>query len=212
MPKTIPNGFLIAFDGIDGVGKTTQLQMSKAELESAGYTVMVKRNLGGTPIGDALGEIMLQPLPRPPLTDVYISAAIQAALIESIGAERAKGSIILLDRSPLSLVAYGVFGSGADAEVGWQLANSGMQELRPDLVIVYNAPLEVARQRLSRTGKHPDYFESKPPDFFERVARGYHEAAERYKATTIDATPSPNSVFASTNQVVREALAAQAEG
>lgn len=209
-PHKLNNGCLIIFEGIDGVGKTTQLELAKATLEAEGWPVYTTRNLGGTPIGEALRSAILQPLPRPCLTDVYVSAAIQEALIESIETERAKGSIILLDRGPLSLVAYQVFGSGADAGLGWKFADLGMQKLSPDLVLIYDTSPDIAQHRLKDAGKNLDYFESKPRDYFRRVAHGYHEAAKRYKATIIDSTESADDVFVSTKQLVQEALAAQA--
>ena len=96
--KTIDDGFLIIFDGIDGAGKTTQLVLVKKEFDNNNWHVHTTRNLGGSPIGEELRNVVLKPIERPALTELYISVAIQEALIENLTKERENGSIILMDR------------------------------------------------------------------------------------------------------------------
>ncbi len=60
--KRIEGGLVIIFEGIDGVGKTTQLELARKELEKAGWPVVTTRNMGGTPIGEALREVMMSPV------------------------------------------------------------------------------------------------------------------------------------------------------
>src|SRR4051794_4239442 len=98
MDKTIDGGLVIIFEGIDGVGKTTQLNLVREELEAEGWAVYGTRNLGGTPIGEELRKTLLSSLERPETTNVYISAAIQEALVAAINGQREAGKIILLDR------------------------------------------------------------------------------------------------------------------
>src|ERR1039457_7062193 len=95
--KPLADGFVVMFEGIDGVGKTTQLGLARDKLTEGGWSVISLRNPGGTPIGEALRTVMLSSDDRPPMTDLYTSLAIQAALFEAIEAARQAGKIILLD-------------------------------------------------------------------------------------------------------------------
>jgi dTMP kinase len=174
-------GFLVIFDGIDGSGKTTQLNLMAENLISMGKTVKTTRNLGGTPIGEELRRVLLLPIERPPTTDLHVSIAVQEALIPALNHEKAEGSLILLDRGPMSLVAYQSFGSGLDKDLCWQFADRGLEQLKPDLIIVYDADTHTALERARQHSASADYFESKPYDYFDRVASGFREASERYK-------------------------------
>lgn len=210
-PDSIPGGLLIVFEGIDGVGKSTQLELVRSTLEAEGWPVYATRNLGGTPIGEELRKVIKSPLERPNTTNLYISVAIQEALAGAIESERAKGELILMDRGPLSLAAYEVYGGELDEKLGWQHVEAGMERLRPELNIIYNTDVETALGRTRGKSDKADYFESKPRDFFERVARGYAAAAERYSSTTImiDANRPIEVIQSETIQAIRDALAAK---
>lgn len=177
------------FEGIDGVGKTTQLAWVEAALKHEGWDVMDTRNLGGTPIGEELRKVMKLSLERPPTTDLYISLAIQEPLLDLIDEERKKGTIILMDRGPLSLAAYQMYGAGLDEKLVWPHVTAAMERIRPEAVLLYEAGPEVALGRITEEAKKSDYFESKPLEYFQRVAEGYKKAAAHYpQVTTISAT------------------------
>src|SRR5438270_2506303 len=106
MLKSVSGGSIIIFDGIDGVGKSTQLKLAEEVLTQNGWSTKTARNLGGTPIGEELRKVIKSDIPRPPETNLYISAAIQEALIQSMAEDRQQGKLILMDRGPLSLAAY----------------------------------------------------------------------------------------------------------
>jgi dTMP kinase len=204
----IPGGLLIMFEGIDGVGKTTQIQLVEQALQQRDWLVTTSRSPGGTPIGEALRSVLLEPLPRPPMTDLYIATAIQEVLIESLQAERSSGSVMLHDRGPLSIAAYQIYGGGIDEATGWSYVDDGMKRLQPDLVIIYECSPEQALSRIQQ--KPGDYFESKSPEYFERVANGYREAAQRYPSVTIDASQSIDEVHTQTMEQIDRLLAAKA--
>jgi dTMP kinase len=209
-PQAIDDGFLVIFEGIDGSGKTTQLELAQAKLAQLDWSQLyATRNLGGTPIGEALRQVILSPLTRPTETNLYISVAIQEALAVEIQAQRAKQSLILMDRGPLSLAAYEVYGSGLDATLGWEHVTSGMQKLRPELTIVYQADVKTALQRARQKAGKTDYFESKPASYFEKVAAGYAAAAERYadQVVIIDAEQPVEEVHMQTMDAILQALA-----
>jgi dTMP kinase len=205
----IRGGLLIVFEGMDGVGKTTQLQLVEKQLEARGVLVKTKRSPGGTPIGEALRSVLLQDIPRPPMTDLYIALAIQEALHEAIAENRQAGNVILLDRSPLSIAAYQIYGSGIDETLGWNYIDKYMKLLRPDLVIVYTCPPEEALVRAQQKPTAGDYFESMPLDYFKRVAQGYEAALQRYPSLVIDASKPVESVQAQTMSHIDQLLGKQ---
>lgn len=186
------------FDGVDGLGKTTQINLAKAKLESAGKTVAIFRNLGGTPIGEAIREVMLSPLPRPASSDTYMSVAIQEALIDQIDKSRTDNPdlVVLMDRCPLSLAAYQAYGSGMDKDLVWRYVDDGMKRLKPDMVLIFEGEIDTALERARQVSGKEDYFESKPHDYFERVVAGFQEGARRYDARSIDADQSIDGVQA----------------
>ena len=195
------------FEGMDGVGKTTQLTLAKDVLTQQGWLVESSRSLGGTPIGEALRSVLLQPLPRPPMTDLHIAAADQEALIEAMKLQRSKDCIILHDRGPLSIAAYQIYGDGIDESIGWSYVEAGISRLAPDLIIIYECDPEIALRRIKKPGlSSQDFFESKPLDYFKKVANGYAEAAKRYKAVVINANQPVDQVRQATMQHINALL------
>jgi dTMP kinase len=201
-------GLLIIFDGPDGVGKTTQIKLAQEALEADGRPVVVSRNLGGTRIGEALRDVMLSKIERPEIVNLYISVAIQEALIQDTKARKASGKIVLMDRGPFSLAAYEAYGSGLDKELVWPYVDEGIKGLEPDLTILNESDIGLALKRLKRDGRKADYFESKPRDFFERVVAGYQEAAKRYPVSKVDASGSVQEVHQVTMKLILAALKA----
>lgn len=210
--KHIDGGLVVLFEGIDGVGKTTQLERAAKTLSGLGWAVETTRNLGGTPIGEALRQVVLANIDRPAVTDFYLSVAIQAALAEKLTALRRQGRLVLIDRGPLSLAAYHLFGNRVSARLGWRYVDAGMKAFRPELSILYTADVQTAHRRIRQPSAGADYYESKPVGYFERVARGYEAAAERYRAERVDANQSIGAVAAQTFDLIQAALAAKTAG
>ncbi len=210
-PDRIPGGLLVVFEGVDGAGKSTQLELACSTLQAEGWPVYTTRNLGGTPIGEELRKIIKSPLERPNTTNLYISVAIQEALADAIESERRQGRLILMDRGPMSLAAYEIYGGQLDPQLGWQHVDNGMKRLRPDLNIIYATDVDTALARAKAKSDETDYFESQPRDFFERVANGYEAAAERYAAGTIviDANRPVEAIQSETIAAIRQALEAK---
>lgn len=196
------------FDGPDGIGKTTQLQLVAVSLEKQGYTVFKTKTHGGTPIGEALREVSLSPLNRSALTDLYISLAMHSELAGIMNEKKQQGSIVLVDRSPLSIVAYQSFGSGLDKEFTFDVVDMDLQFFKPDLLIVYQAPLTVSLGRMQARNEESnakkEFFENKPKDYFRRVAEGYAAAAARFSATTIAADDDVEKVHKRTMRAVKK--------
>lgn len=206
-PRKLPGGLLIIFEGLDGAGKSTQIELAAEQLRNSGWTVKLSRNLGGTPIGEALRQVMLSDIERPPEADLYMSAAIQVALVLDIKKARDNGEIILLDRGPLSLAAYQIYGSGVSDELAWPHVAGGLSKLAPELTLFYQGDPAAMLARAKRQSD-ADYFESKPIDYFEKVAQGYQESIKRSElfVTVIDAAQPVEAVAATSQAAIEQVL------
>jgi dTMP kinase len=192
------------FDGPDGVGKTTQIEKAARALRQAGLNIFTTRINGGSPIGEALRKVYLSNIDRPAATDHYLGMAIFEAFVEEIARIRADYDMILVDRSPLSNVAYQAFGSNYPLDAALRDCNRILLKLNPDAIITYDAPLAELRERLGHvSGTKADYFESQPQAFFERVRQGYAYCAERYDTVVIDATAGVAVVHEATMEALK---------
>lgn len=197
-------GAVIMFDGPDYVGKSTQLALVSETLKADGLNVYTTRYNGGTPIGEALRKVMLGDYERPPETDLYINLAQQHALTQQINTERQQGKVILVDRSPMSIIAYQIYGSHIDENRGFAGTDEVMRLHRPDLLICYQAPESVLAKRRQLDKHKADYFESKSRQYFEDVAEGYGVAAKRYSAKILDASGSISEVHETTMKALED--------
>lgn len=195
-------GSLIMFDGPDGVGKTTQFDLAARQLLAAGHDVYSTHLLGGTSIGEALRGVMFSNDSRPPLTNLHLSLAIYYALAEDLAARRAAGTTILVDRSPLSLIAYQVHGDGLDETSGYRACDEALDAFQPDALIVYEAPLKMLSERRSARHKAGDYFEAQQLEYHRRTTEGYGVAARKYGATLVDASGSIEAVHSRTMELL----------
>ena len=203
-------GLIVYFDGPDGVGKTTQLKLAAEQLQAAGHEVFVTRALGGNPISDSLSEAMMSAQPRPPETDLYIALAAQYASLQDIESRRNSGQIVLIDRSPLSIIAYQVFAGGIDSETGYREAAELLGKVQPNLILIYTASPETRLQRREARNQQEghNYFEKMPPAYHEETAKGYLEAASRLGATIIDSEAATEVVHETTMQKILALLQA----
>ena len=178
MPGTKHRGSIVAIDGPDGVGKTTQVQLLKEYFKSLGKDVHATSHSGGTPIGQALRKVSLSDHARPAETDFYISLAMHAALAEDLNKRKRAGEVIIVDRSPLAMLAYNGYGNEMpDKKLLFDTCERMLKELQIDLLIHLGAPANVIDKRRESRGV-VDYFESKSKAYHERVRQGYAEGLE----------------------------------
>ncbi len=202
-------GALIMFDGPDGVGKSTQIALASKALIAKNLKVYTTRLSGGTPIGEALRSVSLNPdLPRLPITDLYIILAMYSALAHKLDILRTEGTICLVDRSPLSIMAYQVYGSGLSRTEGEKATSEAMALFSPDLVICYYAPTDVidAHRKARHSSQNSDYFENQPEDFSLRVIDGYKDAASMFQTEIIEATGNKNEVHRQTMELINRVI------
>ncbi len=188
-------GRFITFEGGEGVGKSTQIQMTAARLRARGLEVVLTREPGGTPRAERLRQVLLErgDEPMPGACELLLMFAARATHLENcIRPALARGAWVLCDRFTDATYAYQGGGRGVatgeiDALV--EIVHPGFW---PDLTILLDAPVETGLARAgARNGADgPDRFETERRDFFERVRNAYLERARREPARirVVDAT------------------------
>ena len=169
----------ITLDGIDGSGKSTHLATIKNWFEQQQLPVLFTREPGGTAIGEALREILLNPATQASLRTetLLMFAARQQHLEEVILPALQQGISVVSDRFTDATFAYQGGGRGvpfADIET---LENWVQGSLRPDLTLILDVPLEVSMERINRS-REKDRFEQKQANFFTRVRAAYLQRAQ----------------------------------
>jgi dTMP kinase len=198
------NGLLISFEGTEGCGKTTQIARLAERLRSAGRSVKLVREPGGTPIGEEIRHTLKHSPQNHAMTaeaELLLMNASRAQLVrEIIRPALAAGEIVLCDRFYDSTTAYQGYGRGLDLKLIQGVIDFAVGETRPKLTLLLQISPETSAARLaSRQSGQPvtrDRFEEADRDFFERVAQGYHAiaAAEPGRVKVLDAAASVASV------------------
>lgn len=180
MGTTTARGRFITVEGIEGVGKSTNLSFVANELRRAGHAVVESREPGGTPLGERVRELLLSPETRiAPLTELLLMFAARAAhLDEVIRPALGSGKWVVCDRFTDASHAYQGGGRGLPTATIDTLATLVQGDLRPDLTLLLDAPLKVAQERQAGRG-HRDRFEQESAEFFARVRKVYLDLAAR---------------------------------
>ncbi|MFL1406331.1 dTMP kinase [Marinobacter sp. M1N3S26] len=174
-------GQFITFEGTEGVGKSTQLATAREALEAAGKPVLVTREPGGTPMAEAIRELLLTPRDEAvnDLTELLLMFAARAQHLHSlIMPALERGTWVLCDRFTDATYAYQGGGRGVPREQIAILEQLVQGELRPDHVVLLDAPVEVGMAR-ARSRSAPDRFEQEKAAFFQRIRDCYLDRAEQ---------------------------------
>ncbi len=198
-------GLFIVVEGVEGAGKSTQAALLSRWLEDLGVPHVLAREPGGTAVGEAIREIVLDrgALSMPPETELFLILGARAAFVrEVVEPSLRRGQIVLADRFDFSTFAYQGYGRGLDlAEVrrANALATGG---LRPDLVLVLDLP--VTRGLLRKKGMgEADRIEREGAPFLDRVRDGYLALAREEPGVRIlDADDSPENLQAEIRRVL----------
>lgn len=175
-------GRFVTFEGIEGVGKSTQVQRAADSLRAEGLEVVVTREPGGTPLAEAIRRLVLEP--QSDRLDgvaelLLMFAARSIHLANLIEPALARGAWVLCDRFTDATEAYQGAGRGIALEDIRALERIAQRGRRPDLTLLLDAPVEVAMERSHRRGGQSDRFEAETAGFFRRVRQGYLDIAAR---------------------------------
>jgi len=206
----------ITFEGVEGSGKTTQIQRLKRYLTQKGIPCRVTREPGGCPIGEKIRKILLNPDHREmsPLSELLLYEASRAQhVIEVIKPLLKKGMLILCDRFSDASIAYQGYGRKVELNLVERLNRLSSQGIKPDITFLLDCPLDIglkrALQRNQRLKKEKEErFEREKIQFHHRVRRGYLSIAKKepHRVKVIDTREGEEKVFEKIRQIVDKLL------
>ena len=209
-PRKELSGVFIAFEGVEGAGKGTQIERARAYVESLGRQVVVTREPGGTDLGDRLRETLLSPMTGTldPRTEALLFAATRAQHVMTVIRPALQdGKVVLCDRFIDSSIAYQGVARGLGEQDVLTLNAWATQGLFPDLVVLLHLDPEVG---LARAKAHvsPDRIESEDLEFHARVADAYLKIADEHpdRFAVIDAMGTPEEVHARVREAIDRVL------
>jgi dTMP kinase len=198
-------GRFLTFEGIEGVGKSTQVARLSEGLRARGVAHVVTREPGGTPLAERIRDIALDNARSetlPPTAELLLMFAARAVhLANHVEPNLRAGRWVVCDRFTDATYAYQGGGRGLSMEIIRQLESMVQGVRRPELTVLLDAPVEQALQRARQrnAGAAADRFESERADFFQRVREAYRAraAADPGRIAVIDASRSADAVAAS---------------
>lgn len=190
-----PRGRFITFEGIDGAGKSTHIEHVAELIRARGVELVSSREPGGTPLGEKLREMVLHEAMHLETEALLVFASRREHIAQVIEPALARGAWVISDRFTDASFAYQGGGRGLDLLKLDTLANWVHPELWPDLTILFDVPLEVARARLDAT-RVLDRFEQEKAGFFLAARNEYlrRAANEPQRFRVIDSTQSIEAI------------------
>jgi len=196
-------GRFVTLEGIEGVGKSTQVARLAAALHDMGIAHVVTREPGGTALAEKIRDVVLAARDEalPATAELLLMFAARAVHLENHVAPNLRaGRWVICDRFTDATYAYQGGGRGVPMAEIRQLESMVQGALRPDFTILLDAPVAVgmARARSRNAGSAPDRFEREKSEFFERVRNAYlaRAAAEPQRIAIVDATRSADEISA----------------
>ncbi len=173
-------GKFITFEGIDGAGKSSHVEWLADWLRAQGKTVQVTREPGGTELGEKLRALLLAEPMHLETETLLMFAARREHLARLIEPALARGEWVVCDRFTDATYAYQGGGRGLDRAKFAVLEHWVHEHLQPDLTLLFDLPLDVARERIVLANRTLDKFEQERVDFHERVRLAYLERAHAH--------------------------------
>lgn len=199
-------GRFITFEGTEGVGKSTQIASAAKALKDLGLDCVVTREPGGTPMAEAIREVLLAPRDEHvcELTELLLMFAARAQHLHTyILPALEKGQWVLCDRFTDATFAYQGGGRGVSSERIALLENLVQGEMRPDHVVLLDAPVEIGMSRARQRGQL-DRFEQEAVPFFQRIRDTYlaRAQAEPARYNIVNAAASLEQVSARVSELM----------
>jgi dTMP kinase len=200
-------GKFITFEGIDGAGKSTHIGFVTDFLKGRGKTVVSSREPGGTPLGEKLRDLLLHEKMHLETEALLMFASRREHMAQVIEPGIARGDWVLSDRFTDASFAYQSGGRGMDRAKMEALEGWVHPHLQPDLTLVFDVPIEVARQRLDAT-RTLDKFEQEQAEFFARCRNEYLRRAAQFpeRMAVIDSTRTIEETRAHLTQALERLL------
>ena len=177
------SSFFLSFEGLEGAGKTTQVQKLKDYLISLGKQVRTFREPGGTVFGEGLRGLILQcKSPLPPIAEAYLFASSRAQLLDEkiLPLLSRPDQVVIVDRYYDSSIAYQGFGRELGPQNIACIHQTPPLLYMPHLTFYLDIPCELSFARIKERGKSKDYFESENILFFQRISSGFNWCAQNY--------------------------------
>lgn len=199
-----PRGRFITFEGIDGAGKSSQIEYVVGLLRARGLSVVATREPGGTPLGEKLRELLLHEPMHLETEALLMFAARCEHLAQLIEPALARGDWVVCDRFSDATWAYQGGGRGLDRDKFAQLEQWVHGHLQPDLTLLFDLPHSVAQGRIAAQARGLDRFEQERADFHERVRDAYLEraAAAPQRIHVVDANQTPADIRKELEQTI----------
>ena len=197
-------GKFITFEGIDGAGKSSHVEWLAERLRASGKTVRVTREPGGTVLGERLRELLLNTPMHLETETLLMFAARREHLAQVIEPALERGEWVVCDRFTDATFAYQGGGRGLDRGKLLALEHWVHGARQPDLTLLFDLPLAVARQRIALASRDLDRFEQERADFHERVRRVYLDRAQSHpdRFRVIDADQTLENIRKSLEVIV----------
>jgi len=193
----------ITFEGVDGAGKSTHIPWFAEALQKRGIDVLLTREPGGTPLGEALREILLNQ-PMHPETEAMLMFAARLEHVEEVIKPALKrGTWVISDRFSDASFAYQGGGRGVPIEKLEQLEKWVHADLQPNLTLLFDIPIEIARNRLNNNPTL-DRFEREQGEFFNKVRNAYLARSKKQPSrfVLIDAGVTPSEVKSNLEKII----------
>lgn len=198
------DGKFITLEGIDGAGKSTHHGWLVDFLRARGKTVLATREPGGTPLGEALRNLLLHHPMHLETEALLMFAARREHLDKVILPALERGDWVISDRFTDASFAYQGGGRGLALERLKTLETWVQGSLRPDLTLLFDAPADVAQKRRDASGNEPDRFEQEQSAFFGRVRQAYLARAEQEpgRIVVIDSTAGLDEIKRKLEEII----------
>jgi dTMP kinase len=208
--------FFITFEGVEGSGKTTQIEHLKRYLFQQGIPCKVTREPGGSPIAEKIRKLLLNPdhAGMTPISELFLYEAARAQHVREVIEPLLKKEIVVLcDRFNDATLAYQGFGRGIDLGLVESLNLSSSQGLKPDITFLLDCPSDLGLKRAVRRNQlekkeREDRFEREKIQFHRRVRRGYLFLArkEPHRIKVIDTRQGEERVFEKIRRIIDQII------
>lgn len=209
--KKHSSSFFISLEGIEGSGKSTQIQSLKDFFDSKNMRTIHVREPGGTKLGEKIREtILTQDEKISEISELFLFAASRAHLLNTIILPELEkpNTVVIADRYIDSSIAYQGFARGLGAETVIKVHEFSPLNFLPDLTLYLEIDLETSFKRQEARGNTRDYFEKENASFHQKLIQGYEKARELFpkRIVTIDASQTPDAVKEEIQKVITHKL------